>query len=286
MTPITGTTYQGRIQDQRIGHGPSLRSRMPLTCLGLSLTLTLVACAHAPTNPEARAEYDRINDPAEPTNRAVFSANKFVDDHAMQPVARAYQNHLPGRVKKSIHNFVSNLGQPAVVVNDILQGNLRRAWNTTQRFVINTTVGGVGLFDVATDWNRPGHAADFGQTLGVWGVGTGPSVQLPLFGPSNVRDSVGKLADLVTNPADLLLGGPVTVVSGGAGFVDGRANMLKTTDNLEQMSLDYYAALRSVAAQRRAALVEEGKAGLVSVDKEPAPSASAPAPAVSAEAAR
>jgi phospholipid-binding lipoprotein MlaA len=254
------------------------------------LTLTLVACAHAPTNPEARAEYDRINDPAEPTNRAVFSANKYVDDHALQPVARAYENHLPGRVRKSIHNFVSNLGQPAVVVNDILQGNLRRAWNTTQRFVINTTVGGVGLFDVATDWNRPAHAADFGQTLGVWGVGTGPSVQLPLFGPSNVRDSVGKLADLVTNPADLVLGGPVAAVTGGAGFVDGRANMLKTTDNLEQMSLDYYAALRSAAAQRRAALVAEGKAGLVSGGKQPespalapeAPSASGAAPIISA----
>jgi phospholipid-binding lipoprotein MlaA len=206
-------------------------------------------------------------------------------------VARAYENHLPGRVRKSIHNFVSNLGQPAVAVNDILQGNLRRAWNTTQRFVINTTVGGAGLFDVATDWNRPAHAADFGQTLGVWGVGTGPSVQLPLFGPSNARDSVGKLADLVTNPTTLILGGPVTAVSGGAGFVDGRANTLKTTDNLEQMSLDYYAALRSAAAQRRAALVAEGKAGLVSVDKQPAradsapeaPSASGPAPMVSAK---
>jgi phospholipid-binding lipoprotein MlaA len=285
MTPFTGTAYQGHIQQRPICRGPAVRSRTPLTCAGLSLTLTLVACAHVPTDPEARAEYDRINDPAEPTNRAVFSANKFVDDHALQPVARAYENHLPDRVRKSIHNFVSNLGQPAVAVNDILQGNLRRAWNTTQRFAINTTVGGVGLFDVATDWNRPGHAADFGQTLGVWGVGTGPSVQLPLFGPSNVRDSLGRLADLVTNPTTLLLGGPVTAVSGGAGFVDGRANVLKTTDNLEQMSLDYYAALRSAAAQRRTALVAEGKAGVVSVEKQPEPSTSAPeAPSVSASA--
>jgi phospholipid-binding lipoprotein MlaA len=251
------------------------RGRAPLGCSTIALAVTLAACAQVPTEPEARAEYERINDPAEPTNRAIFSANKFVDDHALQPVARGYENHVPARLRKSIHNFISNLGQPAVAVNDVLQGNARRAWNTTQRFAINTTVGGLGFFDVATDWNRPGHAADFGQTLGVWGLGTGPSVQLPLLGPSNVRDSVGKVADLVTNPASLI-GGPTALATGGAGFVDGRANMLKTTDNLEELSVDYYAALRSAAAQRRATLVAEGKTGLVSTDREEASSASGP----------
>jgi phospholipid-binding lipoprotein MlaA len=273
MTPILHAAHQSQTHSSPTRRRPQLRRRAPLSCSAIALSLTLAACAHVPTNPEARAEYDRINDPAEPTNRTIFSANKFVDDHALQPVARGYENHVPARVRKSIHNFVSNLGQPAVAVNDVLQGNLRRAWNTTQRFVINTTVGGLGLFDVATDWNRPAHSADFGQTFGVWGLGTGPSVQLPLFGPSNVRDSFGKLADLATNPASLVLGGPAAIASGGAGFVDGRANMLKTTDNLENVSVDYYAALRSAAAQRRTALVAEGKAGLVSTDPEKALSA-------------
>jgi phospholipid-binding lipoprotein MlaA len=260
------------VHQSQIHSSHACTGRAPLSCSAIALGLTLAACAQVPTDPEARAEYERINDPAEPTNRAIFSANKFVDDHALQPVARGYENNVPARLRKSIHNFVSNLGQPAVAVNDVLQGNGRRAWNTTQRFAINTTVGGLGFFDVATDWNRPGHSADFGQTLGVWGVGTGPSVQLPLLGPSNVRDSVGKVADLVTDPASLI-GGPIAVATGGAGFVDGRANMLKTTDNLEKLSVDYYAALRSAAAQRRAALVAEGKAGVVSTDREEAPSA-------------
>jgi phospholipid-binding lipoprotein MlaA len=273
MTPTLDAAHQGQTHSSRARQGLPVPRRAPLIYSAIALSLTLAACAQVPTNSEARAEYERINDPAEPTNRAIFSANKFVDDHALQPVARGYEKNVPARVRKSIHNFVGNIGQPAVVVNDVLQGNIRRAWNTAQRFAINTTVGGLGLFDVATDWNRPGHSADFGQTLGVWGVGTGPSVQLPLFGPSNVRDSFGKLADVATNPTSLVLGGPVALVSGGAGFIDGRVDMLRTTDSLEMLSVDYYAALRSAAAQRRAALVAEGKAGLVSTDREEAPSA-------------
>jgi len=249
--------------------------------MALASALAQAACAHPPAEPQARAEYERNNDPAEPTNRAIFAGNKFVDDNALQPIARGYEDYVPGRVRKSLHNFVSNLGQPTIAVNDVLQGNFSRSWNTLQRFVINTTVGGAGLFDVATDWDRPGHPADFGQTLGVWGVGPGPSVQLPLFGPSNVRDSVGKVIDLVSNPTNFITRGVAATVStatGGVRFIDGRAGLLSTTVPLEHNSLDYYAALRSAAAQRRAALVAEGKAGDVA-PKDAAPSALAPAPA-------
>lgn len=222
------------------------------------------ACAHQPAEPEARAEYERINDPAEPTNRAIFAGNKFVDENALQPVARAYREHMPDRAQKSVHNFVSNLGQPTVALNDVLQGNFSRSWNTIQRFAINTTVGGAGLFDVATDWNRPGHKADFGQTLGVWGVGPGPSVQLPLLGPSNVRDTVGTVIGVVASPTNFIPGGAAATIgmaAGAAGMVDGRARALNATDSLEKQSLDYYAASRSATAQRREALVDEGKAG-------------------------
>jgi len=232
------------------------------------------ACAHPPADPVARAEYNRSNDPAEPTNRAIFTANKFVDDNALKPVAEVYQEHVPGRVQKSIRNFTGNLRQPAVALNDVLQGNFSRSWNTIQRFTINTTVGGAGLFDVATDWNRPDHSADFGQTLGVWSIGPGPTVQLPLLGPSNVRDSVGKVVDMVANPTNFIPGSAIAtvgMVSGAAGAVDGRARMLKATDSLERNSLDHYAASRDAAAQRRAALVDEGKEGKVDrgVDRAP-----------------
>jgi phospholipid-binding lipoprotein MlaA len=240
--------------------------RLLATSLLVISALSLIACAHAPTDPEDRAQYERINDPAEPTNRTIFAGNQFLDRHALQPVARGYENYVPGGVRRSIHNFTGNLAQPNIAVNDVLQGNFHRAWNTTQRFAINTTAGGAGLFDVATDWDRPGHSADFGQTLGVWGVDPGPAVQLPLLGPSNVRDSVGKAVDFITKPTNYIPGGAMATISlagSGLGLVDSRADLLPTTDTLEKSSLDYYAALRSVTAQRRAALVADGKAGLI-----------------------
>lgn len=233
--------------------------------------LALSACAHAPADPEARAEFQRNNDPAEPTNRAVFRANQFVDRNALRPVARGYAEYVPSPVRGSLHNFVSNLEEPGIAVNDVLQGNVSRAWNTTQRFAVNTTVGGAGLFDVATDWHRPHHEADFGQTLGVWGVAPGPAVQLPLFGPSNVRDTVGKVGGIVLNPLTFVTGTTATTVtaaSGGIGVVDGRSRLLSTTDSLERSSLDYYATLRSVMAQRRAYLVAEARVGAVKEGKE------------------
>jgi phospholipid-binding lipoprotein MlaA len=237
----------------------------PLACGPAILSiLCLVACAEVPTDPAERAAYDSANDPAEPTNRTIFAGNQFVDRNAVQPVARAYEDYVPGGVRKSIHNFASNLKEPAVAINDTLQGNFGRAWNTTQRFAINTTVGGAGLFDVASDWDRPHHDADFGQTFGVWGIGTGPSVQLPLFGPSNVRDAVGKAADFLADPLNFIPGGTISTIQlagGVTGAVDGRADLLATTDSIEKTSLDYYASLRSMQAQRRAALVEEGKEG-------------------------
>jgi phospholipid-binding lipoprotein MlaA len=143
------------------------------------MVLALGACAAVPTDPMARSVYDEANDPAEPTNRVIFDGNQWVDRYALQPAARAYQDHVPGGIRNGLRNFSQNLKAPVVLVNDVLQGNMSRALTTTQRFVINTTVGWAGLFDIASGWNLPAHQADFGQTLGVWGIGPGPSVQLP-----------------------------------------------------------------------------------------------------------
>ena len=227
--------------------------------------LMVAACATAPPDPVARAEFNQLNDPAEPTNRAIFGANRYVDRNVLKPVAGTYRDVVPDRARRSVGNFASNLSEPRVFLNDVLQGNVSRAWNTTQRFAVNSTLGAAGLFDVATDWGLPKHDADFGQTLGVWGVGTGPSVQLPLLGPSNVRDAVGGVVGIVTNPLSFIPGGAITAVTSvgtGAGIVDGRAQVLDTTNSLEASSLDYYATLRSISAQRRAALVEEGRMGI------------------------
>ncbi|WP_428488485.1 MlaA family lipoprotein [Rhodopila sp.] len=196
----------------------------------------------------------------------MFSANQAVDHNVIKPVATAYKNNVPNRVQHGVHNFVTNLGEPVVLVNDLLQGNVSRAWNTTRRFVVNTTAGGIGIFDVAGGWGLPHHEADFGQTFGVWGIGPGPAVQLPLLGPSNVRDSVGGVLGFVANPLSYVPGGAVstvTIAGAGGGALDTRSRLLGTTDSLEKNSLDYYATLRSISAQRRAALVQEGRQGKV-----------------------
>jgi phospholipid-binding lipoprotein MlaA len=134
----------------------------------VSALLVIAACAHVPSDPAARADDNKVDDPAESTNRAVFGANQTVDRNALKPVAAAYRDHVPAGARQSVHNFASNLGEPKVLVNDLLQGNVRRAWNTTQRFVVNSTIGGAGFFDVADDFGLPHHTADFGQTFGVW----------------------------------------------------------------------------------------------------------------------
>lgn len=224
--------------------------------------VSLAGCATASHDPALRADAAENNDPAEPTNRAVFSANMALDRNAVRPVARGYRDHLSPAVRDGVHNFVRNLGEPAVAVNDLMQGNFKRCWTTVQRFGINSTIGIAGIRDVATGLDRPAHVADFGQTMGVWGLNTGPSVQLPLFGPSNVRDTVGKVVDVISNPVTLLTGGlgSAGIALAGVGVVDGRANILPMTDTLESNSTDYYVALRSVMAQRREALVADAKA--------------------------
>jgi phospholipid-binding lipoprotein MlaA len=233
---------------------------------GLGVFMALASCAHAPSEPVAGTEADDANDPAESINRTIFAGNQFLDRNLLKPTAQAYLDYVPVPAQHAVHNFVSNLGEPEVLVNDVLQGNVTRASVTTGRFLIDSTVGVGGLFDVATGWGLPNHSADFGQTFGVWGIGPGPSVQLPLFGPSNVRDTVGKIAGAVASPlgqvsdntlTDIQLAGTVF------GVVDGRSELIPATDALERTSLDYYAALRSLMAQRRAALVEEGRKGAV-----------------------
>lgn len=232
----------------------------------LAAVLVPAACAQAPADPAARAEYEQANDPAESANRKVFAGNQYVDRHVLKPVATAYNDYVPERVRRSVHNFGSNLKQPGVLVNDLMQGNVNRAWNTTQRFVVNTTVGGAGLFGAATDWGLPAHEADLGQTFGVWGMSPGPAVQLPLLGPSNLRDTVGQGAGLLINPLTFIPSGVMSTVSAagaGTGVVDSRAALLSVTNDLEKNSLDYYATLRSISAQRRATIVEVGRAGKV-----------------------
>jgi phospholipid-binding lipoprotein MlaA len=233
----------------------------PWVAAAVLCLLTMTGCAGVPEGSQERAAAEPANDPAEPVNRTIFKVNQFADHHVLRPVAEAYKDYVPGRLQRGIHNFVHNLGEPEVALNDVLQCNFRRAGTTTLRFGVNTTAGVGGLFDVATDWKLPGHEADFGQTFGVWGVGPGPFVELPLFGPSNVRDTVGKAVGAVADPFGYRHRRPDDhrARRNGLGLLGGRAEALDVTDPLEKQSLDYYATLRSVSVQRREDLVAEGK---------------------------
>ncbi|MFL1560853.1 VacJ family lipoprotein [Pseudomonas sp. O64] len=223
----------------------------------------LTGCASpanvAPTTRCAQVAYP-VYDPAEPVNRRVFAFNRAVDNYALAPVARGYR-YLPDFFQQGVHNFASNFNEPKVFINDLLQGNPHRSVNTLGRFAVNTTVGVVGLIDVSDHLGIPRHTADFGQTFGVWGVGNGPIVELPLLGTGNSRDAAGKVRSFLVSPlgdSDTLQTlGTVSLVGG---TVDTRASQLPLTDSLQKLP-DYYSALRNGVAEHRAAFVVEGKEG-------------------------
>ncbi|WP_437880266.1 MlaA family lipoprotein [Pseudomonas sp. LRF_L74] len=237
------------------------------TTLGLSalcLALGLAGCSRQPAVAPCAPLPFTVSDPGERLNRGVFAFNRVVDGYVLKPVARGYRG-LPDAVQAGVGNFSRNFGEPQVLVNDLLQGNGRRSLNTLGRFGLNSTLGLVGLFDVAARVGMPHHPADFGQTFGVWGIGNGPTLELPLFGSANSRDALGRVAGLLINPlggsaSDTVqhLGTAATV----GGVVDGRAEALPLTDRLEQ-DADYYAALRDTEAARRARLLRDGRHGRV-----------------------
>lgn len=139
-----------------------------------------------------------VYDPAEATNKRLYKFNAKLDDYVLIPIVNGYKAITPEFLRKAIGNFFANVGEVPSFTNAVLQGKAKKAGITTSRFVINTTVGLLGTMDVATKWGIDRQPEDFGQTLGVWGAGAGPYVVLPVLGPSNVRDTTGKVVDIVT----------------------------------------------------------------------------------------
>jgi phospholipid-binding lipoprotein MlaA len=234
---------------------PSGRGRASLAAIAC---LQLAACAHGPKTDMPTAQ---VYDPAERTNRAVFAVNRAVDHVAIAPVARGYRTVVPTVGRRTVRNFTSNLKEPEIAINDLLQANFRRAGSSSARFVINSTVGMAGVFDVAKHWGMPKHEADMGQTFGRWGMPAGPAVQVPLLGPSNLRDVTGGVLGSALNPTTYLTGGAAIAakVVAAIGLVNGRAELLPLTDRLEAASPDYYADLRNRAAKERTELVAQAQ---------------------------
>lgn len=238
-----------------------------ITRMGAVLILSLAVWGCASTSslndPEARAEQIEMNDPLEPVNRVVFEVNRGLDTWLLKPAAIFYGAMMPPEFQTAIGNFLGNLSSPLVLLNDLLQGEAGRAGNTVARFIINSTVGIAGLFDPATDMGYPDHSEDFGQTLAVWGVGEGPYIMLPIFGPSNPRDVVGLVADYFTDPVNQWSLNTnrdwVPTSRTGSSMVHWRATNMEEADDLERTSVDYYSAVRSLYRQHRRDLIRNGQ---------------------------
>lgn len=211
----------------------------------------------------AQAADDSARDPLESVNRAIFGFNDFLQRLLIRPMAELYVLMLPELVRDSIRNVLANIRAPVVLVNDILQGEGTRALETTQRFVINTTVGIGGIIDVADKMGIKGHNEDFGQTLAVWGVGEGFYLVLPILGPSNPRDGISKVADFYLDPvsqwADNTDREEITYTRTLLGGIDSFSRIMNELDKLKETSIDYYAAVRSITRQRRNAEIRNGK---------------------------
>ena len=216
----------------------------------LGAAVLLAGCAGTPKNPD---------DPWEGFNRATFAFNEGLDRYVMKPVALGYDAVTPTPVRAGIGNFFANLDDLWIGANNLLQGKPGQAASDIGRFLVNTTVGVFGLIDVATPMGLDKHNEDFGQTLAVWGVGDGPYVVLPVFGPRNLRDSAGLGVDMrfdLLEEAD-----PVRVrnVLFATRVVDKRASFLPAERVLDQAALDKYNYLRSAYQQRRRSLVYDGR---------------------------
>jgi phospholipid-binding lipoprotein MlaA len=199
------------------------------------------------------------NDPFERYNRAMFSFNDSVDKAFVKPVAVGYKKVVPQFARTGVTNFFSNLGDVWIGINDILQGKLGAGMSDFGRFAINTTVGIAGLFDVASKAGLQKHDEDFGQTLGRWGMGSGPYVVLPLLGPSDVRDGFSLfVVDWHGDPLWYVNNIPTRNELIAGRFVEQRANLLDASRLMEEAALDPYSYVRSAYLQHRRSLVYDG----------------------------
>jgi phospholipid-binding lipoprotein MlaA len=218
------------------------------------MALLLTACASIPPGSTADPR-----DPFERYNRAMFSFNKTVDDKVLKPVATGYVDVIPDLVRTAIGNFFGNIGDVWTAVNNYLQGKPRDGTNDLARVVLNSTFGIVGLIDVATPAGLVQHEEDFGQTLGVWGVKSGPYLVLPILGASTVRDGLVRPLDLYADPITQINGAGVENSLRALRLVDDRATLLYSTRMMEDAALDPYLFVRDAYLQRRESRVRDGK---------------------------
>jgi len=228
--------------------GAELR-RTSLTLLTLASIIVCSGCATA-RNPR---------DPLEPLNRSIYKFNEAFDKALLKPAAKGYRAVVPQPVRGGVTNFFGNFRDVTSAINNLLQLKVPRAAGDAGRVAVNSTVGILGFFDVASRLGLEKHDEDFGQTLGRWGMGEGPYLVLPLFGPSSLRDGVGLIGDYFTDPEFYIFQHtPESYIVFGTRVVNFRANLLEAEEFLQQAALDPYSFLRDAYLQRRRNQVYDG----------------------------
>jgi phospholipid-binding lipoprotein MlaA len=222
-----------------------LRITLPLALL------ILTGCASAPAKRDPRDPWERLN-------RSTSAFNDGLDRAIAKPVARGYQKVTPGFMRTGISNFFDNLNATTTIVNDVLQLHVKDFFSDSGRFVMNSTLGIAGFLDPASAAGLQRHTADFGQTLGKWGFHPGPYLVIPVLGPSDIRDAVGRVGDHYSVVAPYVLNTWPSVGLGIAEAVDTRYRLLPTERLLEQ-SYDRYAFIRNAYLQRREFLIHGNK---------------------------
>ncbi len=224
--------------------------RLAALSLAVAMTGLLGGCA---TSGNAK-------DPIEGFNRAVYAFNEGLDTAIVRPVAVGYETVMPSPVRTGVSNFFGNVADVFIAVNNLLQGKVPEAASDAGRFLVNTTVGILGLFDVATEIGLEKHNEDFGQTFGRWGVGPGAYVVIPFFGPRDVRDTVGLVLDVKADPIANIGHVPTRNTLLVVRIVSDRANLLPADKVIEEAALDKYTYVRDAYLQRRRSLVYDGNA--------------------------
>ncbi|MET1080275.1 MAG: VacJ family lipoprotein [Pseudomonas sp.] len=217
----------------------------------VSRVLTCASLALLPVVAQAAEE-----DPWEGFNRAIFTFNDTLDTYALKPVAQGYQWVTPEFLEDGIHNVFANIGDVGNLSNDLLQGKFRHAGIDTSRLLFNTSFGVLGFFDVANRMGLPRNDEDFGQTLGAWGLGSGPYVVLPFMGPSTVRDAAGKIPDGMLEPYPYMGHIPTRNVTRAVDLIDMRASLLSAE---KMVSGDKYLFIRNAYLQNREFRVKDGQ---------------------------
>ena len=225
-------------------------SRLFVAALVSAVLLPLVSGCATPSDPR---------DPLEPFNRGAFRFNEQVDMAVVQPASRGYRAVVPQFVRTSVSNVFANVGDVRNALNNALQGKLATAYGDMGRVLINSSLGLLGLFDVASEAGIEKHNEDFGQTLGAWGLGGGTYIVLPIFGPSSTRDLVGTAVDYATDPLSRVDPSRAQAQLRGARAFDARAELIEAGEIVHDAALDPYAFVRDAYLQRRRNLVFDGR---------------------------